>query len=248
MTNRPPSGGFPTGFSIATASICSGCDINWNGSGLLNTVATGTAWPGSNFPITGHGIGAYGSYIYGPQSVLSQPFGALTGFFPGLFPAGYLKLVYNRARDGACQAQTGAILYTGTSGTGVLVYTPATGCTGFSGCRTTLQAWFDPDSSYIMSPGNMYVTITDYCNGVFTGLAFGFPFYDNSGNLIPGNIPPGYVANAGWKLYEADLNMACGQNCAFDVATLYYPVLASGYGFAAGQTGWTIGCTPCTGS
>jgi hypothetical protein len=255
MTNKPPSGAFPTGFNPATASICSGCDVTWNGSGLSNGTTTGRAWGGSdpltngNWSISGYGIGGY-ARPGSSQSVLNGiPNGTLTGGFPNPWPLGQVRVIYNRALDGICGPQTGVILYSGTSGTGVLVYRPETGCTGFSGCRTDLQIWFEPGQSFLLSAGYMFVNSLDYCNGRTSGLFFRFPFYDTSGNPLSGSFPPGYVPSIGWKLYDGRASQqACGQYCSYEVQAVYNPVFASGLGTLIGATGWTLGCTPCTGS
>lgn len=259
MTRIPPSGQFPTGYSMATASLCTGCDVVFNGSGLVNGTTTGRPWPnqypnqgGNSIPISGYGVGGWSSAPYGPQSLLGLPLGALTGQFPSIFPMGEVRITYNRATDGRCQPQTGAIIWTGntgSSGVPALIYTAITGCTGTSGCKYDLQVWFEPGDAFLSSSGMMIVGLTDYCNGNYGQVGFNFPFFDGLGNPRPNAYPSGYIANLGWPLLRlTGAAQNCGQYCFYDVGAVYYPVLASGYGSLVGATGWSIGCTPCTGT
>jgi hypothetical protein len=253
MTRTPPSGQFPTGFVPTTASFCTGCDVRWNGSGLSNGSTTGQPYQGQpgvyfpGIPLSGFGIGSFQNPLNGYAN------GPMTGTWPAGYPLGNIAFVYNNVRDGRCAPQTGTIFYSGTSGTGVLIYTNLTGCTGTSGCFSQFTPYFYPDSAFFMASGQMTAVFGDYCNSNASFMVFNFPIYDRNGNIRPGSIPSGsgreYVPNIGWPFALGSAGFqACGQDCYYDIQVIYTPVPASGANNVRALSGWRLSCTPCTGS
>lgn len=251
MTRTPPSGQFPTGFVPTTASFCTGCDVTWNGSGLSNGSTTGQPYQGQGgtypgIPLTGFGVGRFNAPLNGYAN------GPLTGTWPAGLSIGNISFVYNNARDGRCAPQTGTILYSGTSGTGVLIYTNLTGCTGTSGCYTPFTPYFQPDPLFWLASGQMVVVFGDYCSSSISMQVYNFPFYDRSGAVRPGAFPSGnnrdYVPQIGWPFIISPSSQACGQDCYYDIQVVYTPVPASGASNIRALSGWRLGCSPCTGS
>lgn len=239
MTRNPPSGQFPTGFVPTTASFCTGCDATWNNSGLNNGVTTGRPFnlnsPGGP-QISGWGAGQYSAPIHGYAN------GQLTGSFPNGLHLGTVSWVYNAARDGRCVPQTGAILYSGTSGTGVLIYTNTTGCTGTSGCYLPMTPYFQPNPAFYQSTGAMIVAVQDYCVGYMDFIYLTFPTPSTGSNLS------GFQPDLGWPLEAIPVSPACGQTCFYDMAVEWLPAIASGNATVRGITGWAAGCTVCSGN
>jgi hypothetical protein len=249
MTRTPPSGQFPTGFVPTTASFCTGCDVRWNNSGLFNGYTTGRPYAGQPvanlIPLTGYGAGQFNAPLNGYAN------GQMTGTWPAGLPLGDISFVYNNVRDGACSPQTGTILYSGTSGTGVLIYTNLTGCTGTSGCYTPFTPYFQPNQLFLLASGQMVVVFGDYCMGSISMLTFNFPFYNPDGSTRSGAYPSGareYVPYLGWPLVVTPPQQACGQDCYYDIQVVYTPVPASGASNVRALSGWRLSCSPCTGS
>lgn len=247
MTRNPPSGQFPTGFVPTTASFCTGCDVTWNGSGLVNGTRTGAPFSGPAIPFPGISISGYGAGQYlAPMN--GYPTGPLTGSWPSGVSIANVSVVYNSVRDGNCGSQTGAIVFSGTSGTGTIVYTNVTGCTGISGCFSPVTFYVQPDSMFLLGTGQMTIVMTDYCGGGIRALQFRFPFYDTNGNQIPANIPAGYEPYLGWPMRGYTTNQSCGQDCYYDLRAVWYPPANSLGGTVRSITGWKVGCSPCTGN
>lgn len=242
MTRNPPSGQFPTGFVPTTASFCTGCDVTWDNSGLNNSITTGRPF-NLNYPggpqISGWGAGQYAGPIHGYAN------GTLTGSFPNGLHLGTMSWIYNGARDGRCVPQTGAILYSGTSGTGVLIYTNTTGCTGTSGCYAPMTPYFMPNSAFYYSTGLLLIAVQDYCVGYSDFIVLSFP---NPNLSTGGYYASGFQPSLGWPLEAWPTSPACGQTCFYDAYVEWFPVAASGNSSVRGITGWAAGCTVCSGN
>ena len=194
---------------MPTINPCSGCDLylvrNTTGNiQLNNNPPTGGATGIPTSSIIGNGVGQYVNV----RNI------ALGGF----------QVLYNTARDGACQSLTGEISGSGSNGFN-WSYLGATGCTTASGCTYNLlfnlQNNFPPVSG--LSGAVSVWTITD--------------FYNNSSST--------FNFNTATYQFSTGTTTKCGSEAWYAITNTIIPVGNNVSGYFVGTTGFNINCTTC---